>query len=672
MQLRGAPLTGSELAGLAERWIDPELAARSLFRHISSAEGGPLVGRNGSGDYEGIAIPYVWPGEDHVRGYRLRLARPPWDRAKQKEAFKYLAAPGDRNKLYFPIGVDPAWLADLSIPIVIVEGEFKATAIYRLSSHGLGEAANKPRFLPIGLSGVSNWKGIIGKVTNKDGRRVDDKGTIPDLERLEWKARHVTILFDRDLETNEYVTKERNAFARELRRRGAKVFVFGWPAEHPGAKGIDDLLVAGGPDLVLHLLAQVQSFSVATNWKARLILSEKGIVKPILANALIALRDAGEWEDVLGWDDFAGLITVQHPPYQRRDGPWSDNDDRLTAEWLQNQGVFTSVETANAAIQTVALEHPFHPVRDYLETLEWDGIPRLDDWLTLYLGVDPSDYVRAAGARWLISAVARIYRPGVKADCCLILEGPQGAKKSTAVKILGGEWFTDDVADFELKDAPMQIMRFWIVELAELDSIRKAQMSKIKAFISRGTDHFRPPYGRHVISAPRQCVFVGTVNESTYLRDDTGARRFWPVRCGLIRTDELERDRDQLWAEAVSQYRASAPWWLDDVKLIAEAEDEQAQRYEVDPWQPAIEAWLDGPFQRVEVGRLVTPYESEADSVTITDVLVHGVGKRLDQLTPMDFQRAARALRTLRWERFQKRQGGKTDPRRWRYRPIPE
>jgi hypothetical protein len=666
MNLRGSPLTKSDLARLEARWIDPELARRSLFRHVSSEEGGPLVGRNGSGDYEGIVIHYVWPGEDHVRGYRLRLANPPWDHAKNKESFKYLCSPGDRNKLYLPIGTDPAWLTDKAVPMVIVEGEFKTTALFKLSRYGQGEAAEKPRFLCVGLSGVANWKGIVGKETNSDGKRVDSKGTIPDLDRLEWKGRSVTVLFDRDSETNSFVMESRNGLARELRRRGAKVFVFAWPVEHPGAKGIDDLLAAAGPDLVLHLLSTVESFAVATNWQARLIVNEKGTVKPILSNALIALRDAGEWEDVLGWDDFSGRITVEHPPYRRRPGPWGDNDDRLTAEWLQNHGVFTSVETASAAVQTVALEHPFHPVRDYLESLEWDGTKRIEDWLTLYMGADPSDYTRAAGARWLISAVARIYRPGVKADCCLIFEGGQGIKKSTAADILGGEWYTDDVSDFESKDAPLQLMRFWIVELAELDSIRKSQTSKIKAFISRKVDHFRPPYGRHVISSPRQCVFVGTVNETTYLHDETGARRFWPVRCGQIKAGDLLLDRDQIWAEAVHHYKNGRPWWFDDSELIAQAEEEQAERYETDPWQPLIEAWLSGPYQRVEAGRLVTPYESEDQSVTITDLLLHGVGKRGEQLTAADYHRASRVLKLLNWERFNKRMG---KSRQWRYRP---
>jgi len=151
LNLRGSPLTKNDLAKLAERWIDPDTASRSLFRHVTSEEGATSVGRNGSGDYEGILIHFTWPGEDQVRGYRLRRSRPPVDSESGRDKEKYLTAPGDANKLFIPYGIQPEDLSSRTLSILIVEGEFKATALYRLAQYGLGEAAEQPRFLPIGL-----------------------------------------------------------------------------------------------------------------------------------------------------------------------------------------------------------------------------------------------------------------------------------------------------------------------------------------------------------------------------------------------------------------------------------------------------------------------------------------------------------------------------------------
>jgi predicted P-loop ATPase len=163
-------------------------------------------------------------------------------------------------------------------------------------------------------------------------------------------------------------------------------------------------------------------------------------------------------------------------------------------------------------------------------------VQRLDSWALTYLGADDTPLNRAFGALWAISAIARIMQPGAKADHMLILEGPQGARKSTALKVLAGaDWFTDELAEIGSKDAAQQMRGVWIIEIAELDAIGRAEVSRIKAFLSRTVDRYRPPYGRYVIDVPRQCVFAGSVNPDTYLRDETGNRRFWPVRCGRSR-----------------------------------------------------------------------------------------------------------------------------------------
>ena len=191
---------------------------------------------------------------------------------------------------------------------------------------------------------------------------------------------------------------------------------------------------------------------------------------------------------------------------------WTGHEDRLTAEWLQREGILVSVDIAAQAVQTVARDHSFHPVRVYLESLQWDGVERLDQCLSAYLGAEAGPYATAVGSRWLLSGVARIIQTGAKADCCLILEGPQGIRKSTALRTIAGDFFTYELADLGSKDAAMQTRGVWIIELSELDSLGHAEVARIKAFISRTTDGFRPPHGMRLVESPRQCVFAGTVN----------------------------------------------------------------------------------------------------------------------------------------------------------------
>jgi predicted P-loop ATPase len=312
-----------------------------------------------------------------------------------------------------------------------------------------------------------------------------------------------------------------------------------------------------------------------------------------------------------------------------------------------------SKEIAGHAIQTVAREFPFHPIREYLNGLVWDKTPRIDDWLTLYLGADPSEYARAVGSKWLIGAVARIFRPGCKNDTCLVLEGPQGALKSTALRTLGAPWFTDEMSDLGTKDAALQVRGVWIIELAELAAMGRPEGSRIKAFISRSIDRYRPPYGRHLIEVPRESVFAGTVNHDTYLKDETGGRRFWPVRCGTIRFEALRRDRDQLWAEAVARFNAGQTWWIDSVVLSATAVEEQQQRYDEDAWQPLIADWLQG-----------------REYVTVDQILRQCIERQPKDWSHADKARIGRCLHVMGWTRKRAPKDDK-DRREWRYVPGP-
>ncbi len=405
----------------------------------------------------------------------------------------------------------------------------------------------------------------------------------------------------------------------------------------------------------------------SSDWTEALMRTRTGEARPILANALAALVGSPDWSGVLGFDEFAQRVVARKaPPWSRgKPGQWGDQEDRLAAEWLQRNGILVSVEVAGQATQTAARHAPFHPLRDYLQSLEWDGTARIDRWLIDYLGAEQTDFNKAVGIRWLISAVARVFNPGTKVDSCLILEGPQGMKKSTALRVLGGQYFTDEISELGSKDAAMQVQGAWIIELSELAAIgRKAELDRVKAFMSRSYDRFRPPYGAHVIEAPRQCIFAGTVNSSEYLRDETGGRRFWPVACSHIDTEALGRDRDQLWAEAVVRFRDGEVWWLETLELNRAASEEQEARYEDDPWEPRIAGWLDEPhFSGLEGDESI---ECEPlNSFSTGEILQHAISKPIFTHTQIDRNRVAKIFRRLGWVRKKVRIGDRFE---WRYR----
>ncbi|MGH9436855.1 MAG: VapE domain-containing protein [Terriglobia bacterium] len=642
-------LTASDLAALEARWIDPHLAHAARLRRVDSLTGTELVGRKG-GNYSGIAIPYFLPGSSVAREYRLRRDHSEMEidsQGRVKPRQKYLSPPGRGNMLYFAPGTTD--LRDTALPLMITEGEFKTLALSRLANWNKIE---HPRFVPVGVSGVYNWRGTVGKTAGPDGERLDVKGPIPDLDRIAWKDRRVIIAYDADAGEKDLVRFARAELARHLRGRGALVGFLEWDA-HRG-KGIDDHLAMAGPEAVLEEMARVTFAGL--RWQDELLRSKvsseknENSILSILANAITALRLAPEWQGVLAYDEFrCNAVALKPTPWGAlpKSG-WTDQEDRLTAEWLQHRRIFVSVEIASQAVQTVAAQRLVHPVRQYLDQLKWDRIPRLDRWLSTYLGVVESNYSHAVGSRWMFSAVARIYRSGAKADCCLILEGPQGIKKSTALRTLAGEYFTDEIADLGSKDASMQIRGVWIVEISELDSLARSEVTSIKAFMSRTTDRFRPPFGKRVIECPRQCVFAGTVNHTEYLRDETGARRFWPVLCGYIDIEALARDRDQLWAEARRRYASGEKWWLDTSALVEIAAEEQAARYQGDPWEEIIEPWLE-----------VRP------STSVSEILEKCINKPQAQWTQGDKNRIGRCLRALGWERYRERTGERLE---WRWR----
>jgi putative DNA primase/helicase len=396
-----------------------------------------------------------------------------------------------------------------------------------------------------------------------------------------------------------------------------------------------------------------------------MIRSESGTPKPVLANAITALRYDPAWVGVLAYDEFSlFVVTKKSAPWPKTIGTnWSDHDDSLAADWLQHAGILVSSKVAAEAVQTVARENAFHPVRDFLAGLQWDDQPRLDQWLLTYLGADNNPLIRAIGARWLVSAVARIFRPGCQVDHTLLLEGPQGIRKSTALRVLAGdEWFADHISDLGSKDSRLELHGKWILEIGELDKIRRGELERVKAFLSARTDHFRAPYARRAEDVPRSCVFAASTNDESPFTDETGNRRFWPLRCGRIDIDKLSKDRDQLWAEAYKRYQDAPVWWLDTQELRAAAVSEQDARYDSGVWDDVVLEWLDNPKQRYDSDAAaqlpIEPFDSCREQVTITDVLIHAIGKPLERCTQVDRNQVARCLIHDGWKRTQNRSRG--------------
>lgn len=375
------------------------------------------------------------------------------------------------------------------------------------------------------------------------------------------------------------------------------------------------------------------------------ILNDDGGCRVIVANAITMLAGLP-----IAWNYFSCRAFLTSVAPWGSEGNWTDYDDIKAAEWCQHQGLHIPPTMAMDACIAVAKDRKpyFHPVAEYLKSLEWDQEPRVDKWLSRYLGTVDNPYTRAVGSKWLISAVKRVCEPGCQADYTLVFEGMQGKKKSTALGALAGrEWFTDDISDIGSKDSAIQLQGKWIVELAELDAIRKAEVTTVKAWLVRRDDHFRPPYGRRAEDFPRQNVFAASTNKEDWGHDDTGLRRFWPVKAGEFRDIDIEgitEDRDQIWAEAYRRYLDKEKIWLEG-SVEAEATAEQHDRQEADPWTPLIENWLEDPSCRSEKIEDRTAFQSRSGAIFLSEILRNCIGIPEKDWNRLHKDRVSRVLR---------------------------
>ncbi|MDP1925753.1 MAG: VapE family protein [Thiobacillus sp.] len=353
-----------------------------------------------------------------------------------------------------------------------------------------------------------------------------------------------------------------------------------------------------------------------SSWRGVLLRKDDRLID-CRENVYLMLTRHPAWAGALWADEFARKIVKRKPaPWDTASSfeygqVWGGDDDLRLGLWMAQQErlVVRSTDSLAAAVGWAARESRCHPVREYLDALVWDGVPRVGSWLTDFMGVKETDYTKLVASMFLIGMVARIYEPGCMMRSMPIFEGAQFRGKSSAVAVLGGEWYGDTPIDLNSKDAYQVIQGRWLYEIAELDAFNRAESTRIKAFISSREDRFRAPYDREVKDWQRNTLFFGTTNQDEYFKDQTGNSRYWPLRAeevGRINLAGLAAARDQMFAEAVALYRKGRRWHPTQEQQRTLFEPEQADREIADPWQSMIAKWLRGTLQ---------------DRVMVTDVL---------------------------------------------------
>lgn len=406
------------------------------------------------------------------------------------------------------------------------------------------------------------------------------------------------------------------------------------------------------------------------SWKQRLDTTQAGGLKNSLNNIVLILENDYRFRGKLHKDTFHDRIEADTLPWKRTPGkPWDDTDSDHLRIWMERtvEGKI-GVSDIYTAVNATADRQAYHPVKAYLERLTWDGTPRLDTLFIDYLGAEDSPYTRAVSRKAFVAAVARIMAPGCKFDCMTVLVGKQGRFKSTILSIMGGAWFSDSLRTFEGKEAEERLRGVWIIEVSELQAFDRSSVEAIKGFLSKQSDRYRPAYGHMLREFPRQCVFFGTTNTPDFLRDTTGGRRFWPVdidereRTKSV-VNDLPNERDQIWAEAVTRYRAGEPLYLTGA-VDQTALQIQEDHREIDAWEgilhdyiakPIPEDWDTWPLERRRdflAGQTHVPDNTtlslvERQRVSATEFLCEALGFAPGNLSNRDLMRVSKLLRGL-------------------------
>lgn len=457
--------------------------------------------------------------------------------------------------------------------------------------------------------------------------------------------------------------------------KGVAVFP-SFPVEAAGGTDFNDVHLAEGLGVVRsQLLSGIQEAQgggkgrqeaahadtePGEEWQKYIRHTDRGRPEASLYNTLLVLENDPQWKGLIAHDDFAQRYMKLRPPPGGSAGEWSDVDDVLLTVDISRRFRFEpKKQTVMDAVMHIGNKHAFHPVKQYFDTLEWDGKPRIAKAFQTYWGAlstpDTASlgkgemlrlrvYLKRAALYWFVGAVARVMEPGVKLDTMVVFEGGQGAFKSSALKALfGAQWFADSKLVIGDKDALAQMMGKWGYEMAELDAFSKAEDNLFKLFMSSSTDRWREHYGKRARDVLRQSIFIGTTNQSQYGKDPTGMRRCWPVLTGLIDRDGIRRDRDQLWAEALHLYREGLRHWVEASEIVLDPKDERLKDYRDVITRP----WTEGEL-----------FKEQADSrqihdawQTLIETYVYDKVSAVKYVTAADVLENGLSLDAARWSR---------------------
>lgn len=341
-----------------------------------------------------------------------------------------------------------------------------------------------------------------------------------------------------------------------------------------------------------------------TEWLKLLEVDKRGFYRPTIGNIVLILENDPYLKEKIALNEFSHRTIIRgNIPWHRlkntADGdPWKDSDDAALRYYIEKIYGITSPTKINDALLIVEEKNKYHPIRDYLQGLVWDGISRVGTLLVDYLGAEDNVYTRAVTRKAIVAAVARVFVPGIKFDYMLVLVGKQGIGKSHIVSLLGQNWYSDSLNTVQGKEAYEQLQDAWIIEMAELSATKKAETEAVKHFISKREDIYRVAYGKRVTKFPRQCVFFGTTNDNEFLRDKTGNRRYWPVVAGVnknsknIWNDITQSEIDQIWAEALKLWKDGESLFLTP-DIEKEAVKVQEQHTEESSKEGLIREYLD-------------------------------------------------------------------------------
>jgi predicted P-loop ATPase len=418
------------------------------------------------------------------------------------------------------------------------------------------------------------------------------------------------------------------------------------------------------------------------DWRFQLTRSNSGAVQGTMHNLLTILEHDESLKGLVALDEFANRIVLNRDPPWRgfSSGEFAELDGTELAGWLGHPTRYQmAVKSAMVleAIEATARRKRFHPVRDYLGGLVWDGVERIPTLFPTHCGTPDDEYHQRVAVIFMLSAAARILRPGCKVDTMLVLEGQQGLGKTKVTQMLfgGDRWYMDAQRSPAEKDFYQDIVGKWGVEIGEMTSFTKAEANKVKQTLSNTADVYRASYARYSKTHPRQCVFIGTTNETEWQRDHTGGRRFLPVRVNHVDVEGIATVRDQLWAEAVARFERGEDWW----NLPDRAKEEQDERYIEDAWALPLLHWLSGHGSAESYERLISSQRTSMGDVPITtvyDVMTRALRVEPSRITKADQMRVGAILTRWRWESVRTRVNGQQvrvwrAPEDWAPAPAP-